>query len=117
MLGARRATVTLSAGLLQAAGLISHHRGRITIIDRAGLEAAACECYGVIEAELDSVVQRATARLPGRDNQPARDRFTLSRIRRASSQQTPATHNAGRNRGTAAGGDDGGLLGRGQADA
>jgi CRP-like cAMP-binding protein len=59
MLGTRRATVTLSAGLLQAAGLIRYHRGRITIIDRAGLEAAACECYEVIEAELDGVVQRA----------------------------------------------------------
>jgi CRP-like cAMP-binding protein len=59
MLGARRATVTLSAGLLQAAGLIRYHHGRITIIDRAGLEVAACECYEVIEAELDGVVQRA----------------------------------------------------------
>jgi hypothetical protein len=59
MLGARRATVTQSAGLLQAAGLIRYHHGRITIIDRGGLEAAACECYEAIEAELDGVVQRA----------------------------------------------------------
>jgi CRP-like cAMP-binding protein len=56
MLGSRRATVTLSAGLLQAAGLIRYHRGRVTIVDRPGLEAVACECYGVIRAQLDEVV-------------------------------------------------------------
>ena len=50
MLGARRATVTLSAGVLQAAGLIRYHRGRITISDAHGLEEVACECYGVIRA-------------------------------------------------------------------
>src|ERR1035437_2222456 len=38
MLGSRRATVTLSAGVLQAAGLIRYHRGRVAILDRAGLE-------------------------------------------------------------------------------
>jgi CRP-like cAMP-binding protein len=60
MLGARRATVTLSAGLLQAEGLITYQYGRITILDREGLEAAACECYEAIEAELDRVIQRAS---------------------------------------------------------
>ena len=48
MLGSRRATVTLSAGILQAAGLIKYHRGLVTIVDRHGLEQVACECYGVI---------------------------------------------------------------------
>jgi hypothetical protein len=56
MLGSRRATVTLSAGILQAAGLIQYQRGQVTIIDRDGLEAVACECYGVIKRELDEVV-------------------------------------------------------------
>ncbi|HVC03842.1 MAG TPA: Crp/Fnr family transcriptional regulator [Candidatus Acidoferrales bacterium] len=56
MLGSRRATVTLSAGLLQAAGLIRYHRGRVTIVDRVGLEGVACECYGIIKAALDGVV-------------------------------------------------------------
>jgi hypothetical protein len=65
MLGSRRATVSLSAGVLQAAGLIRYHRGRVTILDRAGLEATACECYGTIERELDGVVQRAFQRVPG----------------------------------------------------
>jgi CRP-like cAMP-binding protein len=62
MLGSRRATVTLSAGLLQAAGLIRYHRGQVTIIDREGLEGVACECYQVIKDELDRVVDRAAAR-------------------------------------------------------
>jgi CRP-like cAMP-binding protein len=59
MLGSRRATVTLSAGLLQAAGLIRYHRGRVTIIDREGLESVSCECYGVIKSALDRVVASA----------------------------------------------------------
>jgi CRP-like cAMP-binding protein len=56
MLGSRRATVTLSAGILQAAGLIQYQRGQVTIIDRDGLEAIACECYAVIKRELDEVI-------------------------------------------------------------
>lgn len=51
LLGVRREIVTIGAGRLQAAGLIAYHRGKISIIDRAALEAAACECYGVIRAE------------------------------------------------------------------
>jgi hypothetical protein len=67
MLGARRATVTLSAGILQAAGLIRYHRGQVTIVDRAGLESVACECCGVIETELNGVVQRALRRSPANE--------------------------------------------------
>jgi CRP-like cAMP-binding protein len=59
MLGSRRATVTLSAGILQAAGLIRYHRGRVTIVDRAGLESVSCECYGVIKSALDRVIESA----------------------------------------------------------
>lgn len=62
LLGSRRATVTLSAETLQAVGLITYRRGRVTIVDRASLEAAACECYEVVERELDGVVQRAWQR-------------------------------------------------------
>jgi hypothetical protein len=59
ILGSRRATVTLSAERLRAAGLISYSRGRVTIIDRVALEAVACECYRTITTELDGVVRRA----------------------------------------------------------
>jgi Crp-like helix-turn-helix domain len=59
ILGSRRATVALSAESLRAAGLIRYHRGRVTIVDRAGLEAVACECYQTMTTELDGVVQRA----------------------------------------------------------
>lgn len=45
MLGASRPTVTLVAGTLQKAGLITYHRGQLTIVDRERLESASCECY------------------------------------------------------------------------
>jgi CRP-like cAMP-binding protein len=45
MLGVRRSTVSIAASMLQKAGLIRYQHGRITIVDRAGLEDAACECY------------------------------------------------------------------------
>ncbi|MBN2509251.1 MAG: Crp/Fnr family transcriptional regulator [Spirochaetales bacterium] len=51
MLGVRREGVTEAAGKLQKAGLIDYHRGRITVLDRPGLEARVCECYEVVRAE------------------------------------------------------------------
>jgi CRP-like cAMP-binding protein len=56
MLGVRRPTVTAVAGTLQKDGLINYHRGKITILDRKGLEAACCECYAVIARELDRLL-------------------------------------------------------------
>ena len=49
MLGVRRPGVTVAIGILERAGLISHGRGRIAVTDRAGLEAASCECYAAIK--------------------------------------------------------------------
>ena len=51
MLGARRPTVSITAQGLQALGLIRYARGMVTVLDRAGLESAACTCYGVMEAD------------------------------------------------------------------
>jgi CRP-like cAMP-binding protein len=48
MLGVRRPSVTLVAGILQQAGFIRFRRGRITVTDRRGLEGAACDCYQVL---------------------------------------------------------------------
>ena len=45
MLGARRTTVTVIAGVLQRSGLIEYRRGKVTILDQESLEAAACDCY------------------------------------------------------------------------
>lgn len=49
MLGVQRTTVTAVAGALQAKGLISYRRGVVEILDRAGIEAMACECYGAVK--------------------------------------------------------------------
>jgi CRP-like cAMP-binding protein len=48
MLGVRRPAVTVAVGILERAGLIAHRRGRIQVVDRSGLEGAACECYASI---------------------------------------------------------------------
>ena len=56
MLGVHRPRVNRVAGTLQKAGLIRYVRGRITVLDREGLEAAACECYRVIRTEYDRLL-------------------------------------------------------------
>jgi CRP-like cAMP-binding protein len=53
MLGVRREGVTAAAHRLQNHGLISYVRGRIRVLDRMGLEATVCECYGVVKDEYD----------------------------------------------------------------
>ena len=52
MMGTRRATVTITAGVLQKGGLISYKRGRVRIRDREGLETGACECYSAIRRHI-----------------------------------------------------------------
>jgi hypothetical protein len=49
MLGVRRAGVTVAIGILEREGLLSHTRGNITIVDRAGLEERSCECYATVK--------------------------------------------------------------------
>ena len=56
MLGVHRPRVSAVAKTLQHAGLIRYRRGNVTVLDRPGLEAASCECYGVIKAEFDRLL-------------------------------------------------------------
>lgn len=56
MLGVRREGVTETASRLQAAGLIHYSRGRITVLDRPGLEKRVCECYAVVKRECDRLL-------------------------------------------------------------
>jgi CRP-like cAMP-binding protein len=56
MLGVRREGVTEAAGKLQDAGLIRYNRGKITVLDRPGLEARSCECYQVVKTEFDRLL-------------------------------------------------------------
>ena len=58
MLGVRREGVTEAALKLQEAGLIRYARGRITALDRAGLEARSCECYAVVKKEYDRLLPK-----------------------------------------------------------
>jgi hypothetical protein len=61
MLGVRRAGVSVVTNALQSEGLIRQSRGRITLLDHAGLEAKACTCY--------RMVQRSRARIMGGPDQ------------------------------------------------
>lgn len=69
MLGIHRPSVTIVARRLQRAGLIRYSRGKITIVDRRGLERAACECYGIVRKALEETVEnggRTGRRAPSR---------------------------------------------------
>jgi len=58
MLGVRRAGVSVAASALQESALIRYSRGTVQILDRDGLEAASCECYGVIRRQFDRLLPR-----------------------------------------------------------
>jgi CRP-like cAMP-binding protein len=65
MLGVRREGITEAAGKLQAAGFIRYRRGHIAVVDRAGLETRACECYGVVRKELSRLLSDVKYRQGG----------------------------------------------------
>jgi CRP-like cAMP-binding protein len=60
MLGSRRSGVTVGAATLQGAGYIRYAHGQMTILDREGLEAMACECYRVAQVQFNSLLQLRT---------------------------------------------------------
>ena len=64
MLGTPRTGVTMAAGALQKAGLITYSRGKITVLDRGGLEDASCECYKIIREEFDHFLDAEDSNLP-----------------------------------------------------
>jgi len=65
MLGVQRSGVTLAARLMKRAGLIRYTRASVTVMDRAGLEEAACECYGTIRNELHKILATKTRATSG----------------------------------------------------
>lgn len=79
MLGARRSTVTIIAGVLQRSGLIEYNRGRVTILERERLEEAACDCY--------QIAKKLHANLYSRASPTAVDGHA--------SRTSPASHNSG----------------------
>ena len=56
MLGVTRQSVGIAVGELQETGLISYHRGHMTILDREGLLAISCECYGIVQREFQRLL-------------------------------------------------------------
>jgi CRP-like cAMP-binding protein len=65
MMGANRKSVTLAAQSMQAAGLISYSRGQIQVLDRPGLEKAACECYAIVKARFDAFLSPPSTAVRG----------------------------------------------------
>jgi CRP-like cAMP-binding protein len=65
MLGANRKSVTLAAQSMQMAGLISYRRGKIQVLDRAGLERASCECYAVVRERFDAFLNPPSTAVQG----------------------------------------------------
>jgi DNA-binding transcriptional regulator YhcF (GntR family) len=59
MLGVRRATVNVATGMLKKAGFVRYVRGKMTIIDRRGLESASCDCYQAIIRVYDALLYLA----------------------------------------------------------
>ena len=62
MLGTRRPTISVAAAVLQKAGVVRYKHGKMEVLDRAGLEEAACECYGVVREQFDNLLGAPTGK-------------------------------------------------------
>src|SRR4030095_1677986 len=76
-LGVRRESVTEAAGKLQRAGFVRYRRGHISVLDRAGLETGACECYAVVKKE----IRRLLSDVRYRQNEVAATMMDAPRVR------------------------------------
>jgi CRP-like cAMP-binding protein len=85
LLGSPPLAVALSTGILEAGGLIKYRNGQLSVVDRAGLESSACECYEAMRHQLDRVSRQA---LDGRDQ--AAGRVLPGRARTGRRQGVPA---------------------------
>ena len=64
MLGVRRASVTTVARAMSESGLITYHRGHVSVRDRVGLEEAACECYAAVNSDLQRLMGYGARQAP-----------------------------------------------------
>lgn len=65
ILGANRKSITLAAQAMQTAGLISYRRGKIQVLDRAGLEKTSCECYAIVKERFDAFLSPPATAVQG----------------------------------------------------
>jgi CRP-like cAMP-binding protein len=90
MLGTERSGVTIAAGTLQKAGLISYGNGVITVLDRAGLEGASCECYTIAREQFGGFLRstesfgKLGAPIPSGQKLPKRKKSAIKRARNTS---------------------------------
>ena len=95
MLGARRTTVTLIAGVLQRGGLIRYQRGRVRILDRAHLEAASCDCYKITKELYTRLYRQAVPEAAERSHAAGGTRAQGNGAGRAPSARVPAVRGHG----------------------
>jgi len=79
LMGVRRESVTEAARKLQIAGCIRHHRGHISVIDRAGLRARSCECYEIVRREAERLLQMSQQTIKNLAIPSAVDRVNIGR--------------------------------------
>jgi len=72
MLGVNRGSASQAASALQRAGLISYRRGKIQVVDRAGLEKASCECYAIVKERFDAFLTPPSTAVQGDTGQRKR---------------------------------------------